>query len=65
MATKQKQSRDRETGRYGFDGKWDRLCTCGHTLGDHLAQAPHYCIAGDFHKGVECNCLRFTPKKEK
>jgi hypothetical protein len=57
-------NKDRRTGRYTFDGKWDRLCKCGHTLGHHLAAAPHACIAGDF--GFDpCRCEKFTPKKEK
>jgi hypothetical protein len=53
-------NRDRK-GRYDFDGRWERLCTCGHNLGHHTAEAPHTCIAGDF-ADEGCDCARFTRK---
>lgn len=60
MATR--QPRERSTGRYGFDGQFDRVCTCGHTLGNHTAVAPHSCIEGDF-SDVSCDCAKFRPAK--
>jgi hypothetical protein len=57
------QKRDRRNGRYTFDGDFDRLCRCGHTLGVHLAEAPHDCIARDFQPGVECDCVKFQPQR--
>jgi hypothetical protein len=57
-----RRARERATGRYGFEGDWERLCTCGHTLGHHLAEAPHGCIESDF-ADVECDCERFRPAK--
>lgn len=64
MATKQQHTtRERSTGRYGFDGNWERLCTCGHRLGFHTGVAPHSCIASDFIK-CDCECTRFRPATE-
>lgn len=57
-----RRPRERATGRYGFVNRWDRLCQCGHKLGDHTAQAPHDCIAVDFGHGP-CGCERFRPAK--
>jgi hypothetical protein len=61
-----RRARERKTGRYGFEGQRDRLCVCGHTLGQHTAEAPHSCIVGDFEeKGCETDCERFRPAKAK
>lgn len=60
------QIREPTTGRYAFDGKWERLCTCGHKLGAH--------IAGGFECGTDpngypetrgCNCQRFRPSRKR
>lgn len=56
------RERDRSTGRYTYENRWERLCTCGHTLGHHTAEAPHVCIEPDF-SDIECACERFTPAK--
>lgn len=32
------QSREIHTGKYTFDGNLTRLCTCGHSLGNHAAE---------------------------
>jgi hypothetical protein len=67
------QARERETGRYGFDGDWGRKCKCGHELGVHTAEAPHECMNNDrrhmadgpwFDHSIEpapCDCTRFRP----
>jgi len=52
------QRRDRATGRYGFHGDWDRMCVCGRTLGEHTAEPPHECFAGDY-------CERFRPSRRR
>lgn len=75
MATKN-QSREDETGQYGFDGNWGRKCVCGHELGVHTAQAPHECMNNDrwhiahgsdwFDRSIPatpCDCQRFRPKR--
>ncbi len=56
--------RSRKTGRYSFEGQWDRLCKCGHPLRHHLAEDPHGCIAGDFGAD-DCDCERFRPASAK
>jgi hypothetical protein len=33
--------RNRRTGRYSYEGQWDRLCVCGRTLRVHDAEPPH------------------------
>ena len=50
--------RERLTGRYTFEGRFARLCTCGHPLGVHTAEAPHECIVGDL-EDINCDCLKF------
>jgi hypothetical protein len=65
------KQRDREwhTGRYTFEGGLDRLCVCGHTFGNHCADAPHDCLTYSFSKDdpryAECDCLKFRPSKKK
>jgi hypothetical protein len=51
-------TRDKSTGRYA-DTKLDKMCKCGHTLGNHTAdkfgnQQP--CLADD------CGCACFKKK---
>ena len=58
-----KRAREKASGRYGYEGQWDRLCRCGHTLGVHLAEAPHPCAVADL-KDESCDCERFKPAKE-
>lgn len=60
---KGKSKRDRE-GKYTFEGKWDRLCVCGHRFGAHAAQAPHDCFISDYD-GAECKCPKFKPAPQK
>lgn len=64
MTTKSRyQNRERQSGRFSFDGDMSRLCTCGHTLGDHNAEAPHECWI-DTDPGhplypTGCKCVKF------
>lgn len=34
-------NRSKSTGQYSYTSKFERLCTCGRTLGVHDAEAPH------------------------
>lgn len=43
-----------------FAAGFDRLCTCGHTLGMHTAARPHECIASDFVATLDCDCTKFN-----
>lgn len=53
-------------GRYTFDGNWDRLCVCGHTLGVHAGEAPHDCFGPDGRgSGCATECPRFRPSRRK
>jgi len=66
--TLQKQKRDRRSGRYTYEGQYQRLCVCGHVLGQHLAEAPHGCIQEDERGvigGAACPCERFRPSRAK
>jgi hypothetical protein len=52
-------TRDKKTGRY-VDTKFDKPCTCGHTLGDHTADKAgpiQPCLA------LDCECECFTKAK--
>jgi hypothetical protein len=49
-------------GRYSFDGRLERVCVCGHTLGEHAGgTAPHDCL----HGGGDqlCGCKKFRPSR--
>lgn len=56
-------NRARRTGRYTFEGNWDRLCTCGRTLGVHDAEAPH--PFGDYSLDSQAlpECNAFKPAR--
>lgn len=59
--------RDSKTGEYSHGNKWDRLCKCGHTLGNHTAEShggKKPCIAGDFNPLINCDCEKFRPAKK-
>jgi hypothetical protein len=62
-------NRNRHTGQYSYENKWDRLCVCGHTLGVHAADAPHPCFNEDAGlkgaTGEPCDCQRFKPVRVK
>ena len=56
-------------GKFGFDNKWHRLCTCGHRLGVHAApndRSTRPCFNED--SGIEgatgesCDCKHFKLK---
>lgn len=47
-----------QDGRYSYEGKWERLCTCGHTLATHTALAPHTC-----NENGDCGCNKFKLAK--
>lgn len=58
--TDSKQARDRGNGKYIHT--MDALCTCGHELGLHTAEAfegQRPCLAGDFgHEPCECESFK-------
>lgn len=58
--TKKPAARNRLNGQYAFDGKFERLCVCGHTLGSHLAGG-HDCIQHECPGGTDeiCACVKF------
>ena len=53
-------NRDSRNGRYTYSDL-TRVCRCGHPYGDHLAAAPHGCLAGELGHGP-CPCLEFRPR---
>lgn len=72
------QARHRDTGQFSYQGKWNRLCVCGHELGFHAAEAPHDCFnadrlnigdAGDMDPNrfppTDCKCQKFRPSRKK
>lgn len=66
-----KEIRREADGRYGFDGNWERLCVCGHTLGIHAAQndtGKRPCFNEDSGivgaTGEPCDCKHFRPSKK-
>jgi hypothetical protein len=54
-----KKTRRRDSGRYAH--AHDRLCTCGHMLGMHTADATENeqpCLI------LDCPCEKFTPARK-
>jgi hypothetical protein len=39
--------------------RMDRVCQCGHGLGEHAADAPHECLKPHDDRSL---CLRFRPR---
>lgn len=79
MADKYRQ-REVGTGRYTFEGEWDRLCVCGHTLGVHSAvrlripetgEMLQDCLTGtgaDEDRSLDgkfCDCTIFRPSRKR
>ena len=68
-------NRKREhNGQYAYDGRLERVCLCGHTLGHHSAGSPADCL---FHSlperertgqpGAEnpnCGCQKFRARRK-
>lgn len=62
-------------GKYAFDGNLDRLCVCGHTLGDHASGSPADCLVYSFSGSdrakmvngdkPNCGCLKFRLSRRK
>jgi hypothetical protein len=60
--SRKNEYRDPITKRYAYFGGFDRICKCGHRLGDH--------IAGGFECGITkeaegCACQKFRPQEYK
>lgn len=69
MSKKRTQFRDQTSGEYAFDGRFDRMCVCGHALGVHTAGG-FDCLAGtncmdDPHPGKHCDCQKFHQSRRK
>ena len=67
-----------DAGRYDFEGGWDRLCICGHTLGVHSAGSPADCLFYSLNPKVQaeqshlqsadvidCGCQQFRLSRKK
>lgn len=64
-----KHVRDTHTGQFAYDGNFDRMCDCGHTLGFH-ADGGFDCLTGsgcpgDPHPGVTCDCRKFRQSRRR
>jgi hypothetical protein len=59
-------ARDPHTGQFAFDGGFDRVCRCGHTLGTHV-HGGFDCMNGDRGApgadGTPCDCERFRERR--
>ena len=76
MQAQLKRFRKREqNGQYAHTGNWDRLCVCGHTLGDHCAGSPADCLFYSFPESERrnkpgadrpnCGCEKFRLSRAK
>lgn len=80
MMHKKKIIKREYNGQFAFDGNFDRLCVCGHTLGVHSAGSPAGCLLyslSDAEKSqevtlrkqlnpdVNCGCVRFRLSRKK
>jgi hypothetical protein len=54
--------RDRATGQYAYWNDFDRLCECGHRLGDHVAGG-FECGLFDHTAGCQCQKFRWNGKR--
>ncbi len=56
------KAREQGTGLFMHDGKWERLCKCGHTLGEHAAEkvkGQRPCFHGDSAGEEPCDCTLY------
>lgn len=61
--------REPGTGRYAYWNDFERLCVCGHTLGQHVAGG-FECLCGpngiiEHHAETRCECQKFRPSRKK
>lgn len=56
----------RDDGRIDFSDM-DRMCTCGHPLGEHSAHGARRCFVGQNTRtdGPVCPCEKFRPTRKK
>lgn len=55
--------RDPVSGQFAFDGGFDRVCRCGHTLGVHVSGG-FECVNADTGDGAHCACVKFRPVRQ-
>lgn len=62
-----KQYRDPLSGQFAHDGRFDRLCVCGHELGDHVAGGfdCNVPMDGGLRRAKPCDCVRFRASRAK
>jgi len=71
-----KVRRKRETnGQFAYERNWERLCVCGHTLGNHACGSPADClfyslpecerIGKPGEQVVNCGCQKFRLSRRK
>ena len=63
-------NREVNTGKYTYTGGMERLCKCGHSLGDHCATKykgqngyEQECMVDQVKNESFCDCKLFKPKK--
>lgn len=68
MSEKNPKKRDHD-GRYTYSGRLERMCVCGHTLGDHSVGSPADCLAHTMPDASEtdkqCRCQKFRLSRRK
>jgi hypothetical protein len=60
------QNRDKADGRYTFEGGFERLCRCGHELGEHTAvrhAGEQPCLVSEPDAAEPCHCQSFRPAR--
>ncbi len=58
------RTRDPVTGQYAYFDNFDRMCRCGHTLGNHVHGGSE-CVNHDTGDGQHCGCVEFRPVFDK
>ncbi len=64
-----RMNRDQKSGQFVHDEDFDRMCTCGHTLGIHTAASvggERPCMHGTFKEHAPsalCGCRKFKLKR--
>lgn len=66
------KNREQKSGQYTYRGDLERLCKCGHTLGNHCAErikengaSIQDCMVSTFEPFTSCQCQCFEPQKKK
>lgn len=66
MSKKETNPKREQNGQYAYHNNWERLCVCGHSLGDHCIGSPKDCMVSTMSPDyLPCDCQQFRLSRKK